>query len=849
MKTRLAPLCAALLAGPSPSPAGPRDLPVVAGGEPRAFFFRQSEGIARSGRVPFERWERMFLRLDGIMGKTLDEEVPGTQAPNLPAFARFKEAHPRQAVLLHLNGNSRDPRWERGGFFDGHWLYFNGCRLTSDLPAQGGEAVLSVENPEWFRTGTGRYGDKNEDLGICVLGADGKPDWSRSEQLELLAVDATAKTLRVRRGAFGSAPRAFAAGEAHVAAHMTEGPWGRRSNLLWLYNYSTRCPRDAKGRSCGDVLAEDLERRFLPGGAMEAFDGLEFDVLHFHPLGGQRGREADADADGAPDSGVFEGVNTYGVGVFEFCRQLRAKLGPDRLLLADGHSAGGQRSAGVLNGIESEGWPHLGDPEIVDWSGGLNRHEFWRRNGAAPAMSYINHKFMEPRKSAQDDERMIQPPLNITRLVLAGGLFTGSAFTYCILPPGSGRHDIGVYDELRMGAADRPHWLGKPLAPPVRLASRAPDLFGGEAARRLRSDQAKVESCEGGVLRISAPGPGVETLTLTMPSVALPEGDLFVRFRVKAEPMKGYPAEIPRLAWVGWRQAGDLLQPPPLATGMTLAGKPDEAIRAGTGASCRPASPVTLAGETRLACGTHPPYRDAEGSVFWEAAATVPPGAPRLTFYSGLTDKAKGTSDGVGLKVEVRGDEGAEEVLSLHHAERHWVARSADLAPWAGRTVRLRFTVDPGPAGNTVADHAFWGDVRVEAGAGAPAAAEKPALAPQRVMTWANGEWFESGFYFRDLGPRAVDLTFEFEGGEPVFLAGLAAHAAADAIVREYEGGVVLANPSSRPHPFNLAELFPGAKLRRLQGSPEQDPGTNDGSAVGATATVGPRDALFLRKE
>jgi hypothetical protein len=825
------------------------ELPVVSAGEPRAFFFRQSEGLARSGRMPFEQWEKMFLRLDGIMGKTLDEEVPGTQAPNIPFFTRFKQAHPRQAVLLHLNGNSRDPRWECSDFFAGHWLYFNGCRVTADVHAQPGEAVIAVEDPSLFRVSMGRYGDKNEDVGLCALGADGKPDWSRSEQLELLAVDAKAKTLRVKRGAFGSAPRAFAAGKAYVAAHMTEGPWGKKSNLLWLYNYTTRCPRDAKGRTCSDVFVADIARRFLPGGALAAFDGLEFDVLHFHPLGGQRGRQADADADGKADSAVFDGVNTYGIGVYEFCRKLRTKLGNNRLIMADGHSHRGQRSVGILNGIESEGWPHLGDPEIVDWSGGLNRHEFWRRNAAQPALSYINHKFMESRKTAKDDERMIQPPLNITRLVMAGGLFTDSAFTYCILPPKSGRYHIGIYDELKMGAANRLHWLGKPLAPPVHLALRAPDLFGGKAAQRLRAEQAKLETRDDGTLRITAPKPGADDLTLMMPAVALPEGDLFVHFRIKAEPMKGYPAATPRLAWVGWRHAGDLMQQPPLATGMTLSGQKDEPIRAEMGTSFRPASVVPIGGATHLAYGVHPPYRNAKGSMFWETMATIPANKPRLTFFSGLTDKAKGKSDGVGLKVEVRRESGAEEVFAVHHMEKQWVARSADLSRWAGQTVRLRFTTDAGPAGNTVADHAFWGDVRVEAGESNVAGRDKLALTPQRIMTWANGEWFESGFYFRDLGPRTVDLTFEFEGSETVYLDKLTAHAAADAIARDYEHGVVLANPSTRPFTFEVARLFPGAKLRHLQGVPEQDPKTNAGSAVGATTTVGPRDALFLVKE
>ncbi|MCX7826520.1 MAG: hypothetical protein N2689_13315, partial [Verrucomicrobiae bacterium] len=94
-----------------------------------------------------------------------------------------------------------------------------------------------------------------------------------------------------------------------------------------------------------------------------------------------------------------------------------------------------------------------------------------------------------------------------------------------------------------------------------------------------------------------------------------------------------------------------------------------------------------------------------------------------------------------------------------------------------------------------------------------------------------------------------VDLTFEFEGGEPVYLTDFAAHGAADVVAREYEYGVVLANPSTRPYTFVVSELFPNAKLRRLRGSPEQDPKTNDGSPAGATVTVGPRDALFLMKE
>jgi len=59
----------------------------------------------------------------------------------------------------------------------------------------------------------------------------------------------------------------------------------------------------------------------------------------------------------------------------------------------------------------------------------------------------------------------------------------------------------------------------------------------------------------------------------------------------------------------------------------------------------------------------------------------------------------------------------------------------------------------------------------------------------------------------------------------------------------------VLANPSDRDYTFDLKELFPQRKLRRLKGSPRQDPATNNGQEVVDKATLGPRDGLFLVAE
>jgi hypothetical protein len=65
---------------------------------------------------------------------------------------------------------------------------------------------------------------------------------------------------------------------------------------------------------------------------------------------------------------------------------------------------------------------------------------------------------------------------------------------------------------------------------------------------------------------------------------------------------------------------------------------------------------------------------------------------------------------------------------------------------------------------------------------------------------------------------------------------------------REFERGLVVANPSPRPYAFNLEKLFPGKTFRRLKGSSLQDRAANNGAAVRGVLELGPKDALFLIK-
>ncbi|KPJ72030.1 MAG: hypothetical protein AMS14_08635 [Planctomycetes bacterium DG_20] len=645
--------------------------------------------MAASPAVSYEQWEATFNRLMGIEGKVLDEEVPGRSARNIEFFTRFKARHPDQLVLLHYNGNARDPRYEAGRYFAGHWVYYNGATVLCDVPAEDGETEIRVADARLFRTGIGRYRDKNDDVGLSALDAGGRPDWHESEQVQLVSADVKGGLVRVKRGCYGTRPRAFAAGKAYAAAHVTEGPWGRRSNLMWFYNYSTRCPRDAGGRSCAEVHAEELAERFSPGGRLAAFDGLEFDVLA-HERRSRGARGLDCDADGRADDGLLDGVNTYGVGVVEFCRDLRKRLGDDRLILADGMGLANQRAFRLLNGIESEGWPHLGDWEIRDWSGGLNRHFFWAAQGRRPVFNYVNHKFTT---AGDKPGERVRPDIgwNVHRLVFAAAVFTDAAVCYSFAPPGEQGERYGVWDELKMGAENRAGWLGMPKRPAVRLAEATADLLGGRADPVGGGGLGRFQGAgagfalDGQAAKVTSAKAEQRGLVFRLAGVPSGGPDLAVFVTARAAPMTGYPPEVARLMWVGVAPAGE--------------------------------------------------RRDRSG-------------------------------------------------------ER--------------------------------------------------------AAAPLRYMTWLGPEAFRSGFYFSQVGPEPVDIEFTVEGGEPVWISAVTVHAAPDAVVREFERGVVLANPSPRPYEFDLAGLFPGRAFRRLQGSPRQDPETNDGSAVRANPTLGPKDALFL---
>ena len=832
----------------------PRSLRIYEDKYPRVFFFRQSEGMAANQRLSYEYWENTFDRLMGIEGKVLEEEVPGRSIRNIEFFTRFKKHHPDQLVLLHFNGNARDPRFDSGRFFAGHWVYYHGARILSDVAAEKGESEIRVSDSTLFRVKMGRYRNANEDIGLCMLDENGRPNWHTSEQVQLVSIDHSRNIIRVRRGCYGTTPRIFPANRAYAAAHVTEGPWGRQSHLLWFYNYSTKCPKDKSGRTSADVLVDHLAALFGSDGPLHAFDGMEFDVLHDRCGGGVK-RGPDCDADGHPDRGYFDGVNTYGIGVIEFCRKLRRRLGDDVIILADGHSVNNQRAFGILNGIESEGWPALRDHQIDDWSGGLNRHFFWDQNARQPGFNYINHKFTTP--SGQPGvNRRPDMPFAIHRLVFAAGVFTNSAICYSFAPPDDMDGLLGIWDEFRMGRASELGWLGRPLGPAVRLAKQQPDILAGKGRdigphflKMLEGlDVELAYKC--GALKVTARDRHVSQMALRLKDVPCKGPDLFVSVTARAAPRACYPEEMARLMWVGVAPDQYKLTRADLPrTGVRLRDKKEIGLNSDTGAVVRFQSNVVIEEKRHDCYFVHPPYKGkSAGYTYWQRQLRIPPSA-ELDFYLGMGQKSPARSDGVIFAVEiseVRKDKAGRPYEVFRHTQKahRWTHHTVPLNRWAGKSVLLKFISDCGLANDTTADHSYWADVCVLS-----PESEKDRTKPMKFMTWCNQKDFTSGFYFSDVRSGNIDLEFVVEGSEPFWISELTVHAHPDVMYREFENGLVLANPSPRHYTFDINKLSAGRRFHRIRATSKQDTTQNNGNVVSDKVVVGPKDALFLVRE
>ena len=183
---------------------------------------------------------------------------------------------------------------------------------------------------------------------------------------------------------------------------------------------------------------------------------------------------------------------------------------------------------------------------------------------------------------------------------------------------------------------------------------------------------------------------------------SLPEGVTVTETRVTAN------AAVFRLEHVHDSGEIDLLSNFHLVrTGIVLDGKE---LTLQKGATFSPGE-STVSSTRKAAIAAHPPYQGVSGNTFGEFMLTLPE-SPRinLEFDIGLQWNVE-NSDGVTFIVSVQG----EEIFRQHHDEPRWERIILDLTRYSGQNVVLRFTTNPGPAGNTGWDSAVWGEPKIVA--------------------------------------------------------------------------------------------------------------------------------------
>lgn len=654
---------------------------IFSGEYPKVFYFRR-EPLSRV--LTYQEWKSNYGRGGGIIMKGQREEVLDL-APNiLPYMQQLAQEEPDQIVVLHFNGYAGDPSYFGNAISSGHWLYYTGTLNTSAIDTEDTE--IFVEDSSMFRMIVGNSSDKSDEMAIVRLDASGNKIWSETEHVRLLSIDGN--RISIERNLYGLAPhnRSFAAGRAYIAPHAWHGPFGNDSNLLWIFNFRKDSPVDVSGRNASEALADFIQSLFVEGGELQDFDGIQFDVAR-KTLFTPDSRVIDSNFDRTGDRGFSNGQNVYGKGLYQFYELLRERLGPSKLILADGGLSHAQREVSLLNGMEAEGFSTPNnDPYLKDWSSNINRFLYWKQaREQLFEFNYVVHK----------DTSLPEPyPMNLTRLVLSATQALGLGVTSTLRPVSEPGERDGVWDELKRGTDNVNYWLGRPRGAMQRLAFESPDLLNGKGLEMTADflnawiSENGVVNYDNGNMRIDSSSSEESSIQIRLPldalnpSLVVPDGDLFVKFKTRAEPLEGWPVHMPRAieVRVRGRQIND---------------------------------------ET----------------------------ADRLYGYTGVAS-----------------------------------------------------------------------DV-------------------------------ESAFYYRNAGSSAeIEIDLTFEGTGSVWISDFSLHSYPDVLVREFENGIVLANPSLTDYTFDLASLFPERSFRRLTGSVRQDPITNSGLPVGATVTVGPRDGLFLIK-
>jgi len=163
--------------------------------------------------------------------------------------------------------------------------------------------------------------------------------------------------------------------------------------------------------------------------------------------------------------------------------------------------------------------------------------------------------------------------------------------------------------------------------------------------------------------------------------------------------------------------------------GYAYRGKPEQFFPVGwsgffddrTGVACLPFG--TQAG--RNAFLLHSPWRGGTGVAFQEFRFAIPGQASKVTIRGATAMRTENVtnSDGVTFRIYLNGT----RVMSYHQTNDVWRPFEHDLKAFRGRSVKVRFEVDPGPRDDPSFDYSLWGERELVIEGFSPAAPHHPS--------------------------------------------------------------------------------------------------------------------------
>lgn len=399
--------------------------------------------------------------------------------------------------------------------FPGYWVYEAGADTTEKIPGNQQDVTVKVTDIRPFLPSSHPHSVNRlkrpsfmKDIVICPRGTESELDWLRAEFASIVSIDEPTRKISLRRWTTRKAAwREFPAG-AYLAPNANQialppfpKAWTKYLGLReseyvtpFLPNVTRFCPRDPRtGLNAAEWLARhwiDVKRKHYP-----TLDGFVFDVSAgtFHPSG-RISRQSDCDVEGTPDYFYFKGLDFWALGMYDFFSYLRHGvagefdgLGQELALASDANTNEETRFFDLLNGAEYEfGTVNPFRPRTHMYSSNLDRYLLWSTRSRTPRLSYIHNKYpTDTYHGGTTDDLAFYMHDNYYRLDMATACMGTGYVGNAVSRPGG--HSAVAYperkqqikehgtalpldwDEYHCGDANTRNWLGRPLAPPVRL--------------------------------------------------------------------------------------------------------------------------------------------------------------------------------------------------------------------------------------------------------------------------------------------------------------------------------------------------------------------------------------------